>query len=118
MNKTVVINVSGGIIETVDLPDGVTVVVRDYDDGETETNTDLIFTDESGDKYVEYVFEHPQFLGTVQAYLKSDANKQTQLLFVTIEASDEADANKALLDHFGEESDYVLVQVVSVVRKP
>lgn len=117
MNKVVLINVSGGIIDTVNLPEGVTVIVHDYDDGETETNPDLIFTDDTG-KYVEYVFETPQFLGTVQAYLKSDESKQTELLFLTVEAEDEKQATEIVKDHFGPDSDYILVQVVSVVRKP
>jgi hypothetical protein len=117
MNKVVLIKVNGGIVETVDLPEGVTVIVHDYDDGETETNADLVFTDDEG-KYVEYVFERPQFLGTVQAYHKTDESKQTELLFLTVEADDEKEAAEIVRSHFGSESDFVLVQVVSVVRKP
>lgn len=53
--KTVTITVEGGVIQNVDLPDGVRAVVRDYDyDNEYDTN---IHEDIAGDKYVESVWE-------------------------------------------------------------
>lgn len=116
MKKVVLIEVRDGIIYNVNLPEGVTVIVHDYDDGETETNSDLIFTDDLG-KFVEYIFETPQFLGTVQAYLKSDQSRQTELLFLTVEAEDENQATEIVTDHFSLDSNYVLIQVISVVRK-
>jgi len=53
MKKTVRITVEGGVVQHVQVPKGVTVVVRDYDvDGEDEG----LEEDENGDKYVESVW--------------------------------------------------------------
>ena len=52
--QTVRITVEGGVIQDVDCPRGVRVVVRDYDvDGE-----DNVHQDENGDEYIEGVWEH------------------------------------------------------------
>lgn len=54
--KTVRITVEGGVIQYVDCPRGVRVVVRDYDvDGAEEEN---LQQDENGDDYVEGVWDH------------------------------------------------------------
>lgn len=50
-SKKVVINISGGLVQSVEKPDNIDVEVRDYDlDGFTEE--ELIKTDSEGDKYV------------------------------------------------------------------
>ncbi len=52
--KTVRITVEGGVIQFVDCPRGVRVIVKDYDvDGE-----DNVHQDEQGDAYIEGVWEH------------------------------------------------------------
>ena len=55
MQKVVVVTVEGGVVQHVECPDGVKVVVRDYD---TEgCDTDLVSVDEDGNEYVEAVWE-------------------------------------------------------------
>ena len=52
--KTVKITVQGGVVQHVEVPEGVTVIVRDYDvDG---TETDLLQQDENGDNYIEAIW--------------------------------------------------------------
>ncbi len=54
--KTVRITVEGGVIQHVDCPKGVRVIVRDYDtDGVEEEN---LRQDENGDSYLEGTWEH------------------------------------------------------------
>lgn len=54
--KTVRITVEGGVIQYVDCPRGVKVIVRDYDtDGVEEEN---LQKDENGDDYIEGIWEH------------------------------------------------------------
>lgn len=49
--KTVIITVEGGVVQHVQVPDGVTVIVRDYDvDG---VEGDLLQQDRGGDHYIE-----------------------------------------------------------------
>ena len=56
MNERVVhVTVEGGVIQDVQVPDGVKVVVRDYDiDGE---EPECLQRDEHGDAYIETIWE-------------------------------------------------------------
>lgn len=116
MNKTVIVTVTDGIVDVDELPDGVTVIVRDYDSIDVEP--ELITVDEYGDKCVEFVYEKQEYLATVQAYLKNDSSKQTMILFVPIRANDTDEAKQNTKDHFDERSDYNLMQIISIVEKP
>ena len=52
--KTVIITVEGGVVQNVEVPKGVTVIVRDYDvDG---TESDLLQQDRGGDNYIESIW--------------------------------------------------------------
>ena len=52
--KTVRITVSGGVVQHVEVPDGVTVIVRDYDvDG---VENDLLQQDTGGDDYIKSIW--------------------------------------------------------------
>lgn len=54
--KIVRVTVEGGVIQWVEVPDGVTVIVRDYDvDG---TEADQLQQDENGDEFIESLWEH------------------------------------------------------------
>jgi hypothetical protein len=52
--KTVHVTVEGGVIQYVDCPSGVQVLVRDYDVDGSEAD---LAEDESGDEYIESVWE-------------------------------------------------------------
>ena len=54
MKKTVHVTVEGGVIQHVDCPTGIQVVVRDYDVDGSESD---LAEDDSGDEYVEGVWE-------------------------------------------------------------
>ena len=53
--KTVRITVEGGVIQDIECPKGVRVVVKDYDTDGVEDN---VHYDEQGDAYIEGVWEH------------------------------------------------------------
>jgi hypothetical protein len=54
--KTVRLTVEGGVVEHVEVPEGVQVIVRDYDvDG---TEVDQLQQDENGDQFIESIWEH------------------------------------------------------------
>jgi hypothetical protein len=54
--KTVRVTVVGGLVQHVEVPEGVQVVVRDYDvDG---TEADQLQQDENGDQFIESIWEH------------------------------------------------------------
>ena len=54
MSKTVRVIVSGGVVQHVEVPAGVTVIIRDYDvDG---VESDLLQQDRGGDNYVETIW--------------------------------------------------------------
>ena len=54
MKKTVHVTVEGGVIQNVECPVGVQLVVRDYDvDGGEPDLTE----DETGDEYIESIWE-------------------------------------------------------------
>ncbi len=52
--KTVTITVEGGVVQNVEVPEGVTVIVRDYDVEGVES--DLLQQDENGDNYIEAIW--------------------------------------------------------------
>jgi hypothetical protein len=52
--KIVAITVEGGVIQSVDCPAGVQVVIRDYDIDGSEAD---LAEDDSGDEYLESVWE-------------------------------------------------------------
>jgi hypothetical protein len=52
--KTVHVTVEGGVIQYVDCPSGVQVLVRDYDIDGSEAD---LAEDETGDEYIESVWE-------------------------------------------------------------
>lgn len=54
--KIVKVTVEGGVVQWVEVPEGVTVIVRDYDvDGSEDEGLDQ---DENGDQYIESTWEH------------------------------------------------------------
>lgn len=58
--KQVILRVDGGIVDPISIPNGIEVVVRDYDMADTITN-ELIQSDDSGKEYVEIVFEETEY---------------------------------------------------------
>jgi len=58
--KQVVLRVDGGIVDTITIPQGVEVVIRDYDMVNTIDN-ELVQTDDTGKEYVEIVFEETEY---------------------------------------------------------
>ncbi len=56
MSKVVKITVRGGVIQDVDVPEGVQVVVHDFDTDGTEP--DRLSRDENGDECVVNIWEH------------------------------------------------------------
>ena len=52
--KTVHVTVEGGVIQNVDCPSGVQVVIRDYDVDGSEAD---LAEDDSGDEFIESVWE-------------------------------------------------------------
>lgn len=61
MKKSVTVTVEGGLVQHVQVPEGVVVVVHDYDvEGVDEADLE---TDGNGDKYVKGVWERPESNG-------------------------------------------------------
>ena len=54
MKRTVIVAVEGGIVQDVECPSDVDVVIHDYDVDGTEPD---LMEDESGDEYLEFVWE-------------------------------------------------------------
>jgi hypothetical protein len=54
MKRIVNVTVEGGVIQSVECPLGIQVVVRDYDVDGSEAD---LAEDENGDKYVEGIWE-------------------------------------------------------------
>ena len=55
MYRTVIINIRGGVASPVEIPDGIQVLVRDFDtDG---VNTEDLETNDDGETYIENVLE-------------------------------------------------------------
>ncbi len=55
MRKIVKVTVEGGCVQHVEVPEGVTVIVRDYD--AEGCDPDLIEQDEDGNDYIESIWE-------------------------------------------------------------
>ena len=55
MKQIVRITIEGGVIQDVECPPGITVIVRDYDVDGSETD---LKSDDNGDKYIETIWEH------------------------------------------------------------
>jgi hypothetical protein len=53
MSKTVKISIEGGVIQEVDCPAGVQLIVKDYDVDGTEPN---LAEDDTGDEFVETIW--------------------------------------------------------------
>lgn len=58
--KQVILRMDGGIVDPVTIPQGVEVVVRDYDMVNTIDN-ELVQTDDTGKEFVEIVFEETEY---------------------------------------------------------
>lgn len=56
MNE-VIVTVSKGVVNVIEMPDGARVIVRDYDIEGGVADPNKIKKDQDGDKYVEMVFE-------------------------------------------------------------
>lgn len=54
--KQIILRVDGGIVDPISIPDGIEVVVRDYDMVNTIDN-EMIHTDDEGKYFVEIVFD-------------------------------------------------------------
>ena len=54
MNRIVMIEVSGGVVQNVDVPEGIRVVVRDYDVDDDDNDLPV---DEEGDKFLDAIWE-------------------------------------------------------------
>lgn len=54
--KQIVLRVDGGIVDPISIPDGIEVVVRDYDMVNTIDN-EMVQTDDEGKDFVEIVFD-------------------------------------------------------------
>lgn len=54
--KTVEVTVEGGVVQYIDVPQGVRVIVKDYDvEGCDQSDLEQ---DENGDNYFEAIWEH------------------------------------------------------------
>ena len=58
--KQVILKVDGGIVDPITIPQGIEVVIRDYDMADKVTN-ELIQSDDSGKEYIEIVFEETEY---------------------------------------------------------
>lgn len=58
--KQVILKVDGGIIDPINIPDGIEIVIMDYDMTNSVDN-ELIQTDNTGKEYVEIVFESTEY---------------------------------------------------------
>lgn len=58
--KQVILRVDGGIVDPITIPEGIEVVIRDYDMANTIDN-ELIHTDYTGKEYIEIVFEDTEY---------------------------------------------------------
>ena len=53
--KTVQITMEGGVIQDIEVPEGVRVIVRDYDSDGVEEES--LCKDDNGDNYIETIWE-------------------------------------------------------------
>lgn len=56
--RIVRVTVEGGVVQHVEVPEGVQVIVQDYDVDRTEA--DQLTQDEHGDAYIESIWEHEE----------------------------------------------------------
>lgn len=56
MKKQIILRVDGGIVDPIQIPDGIEVIVRDYDMVNTIDN-EMVQTDNEGKDFVEIVFD-------------------------------------------------------------
>lgn len=55
MNK-VILKVEGGIVQPIDIPSGIEVIIRDYDFVPCDIPEELVQNDENDDIYIEIVY--------------------------------------------------------------
>jgi hypothetical protein len=60
MTKQIILKVDGGIVDPINIPEGIEVVIRDYDMVQT-INNELIQKDEDGNEFVEIIFEENEY---------------------------------------------------------
>ena len=60
MTKQIILKVDGGIVDPINIPEGIEVVIRDYDMVQTIDN-ELIRKDEDGNEFVEIIFEENEY---------------------------------------------------------
>jgi hypothetical protein len=60
MTKQIILKVDGGIVDPINIPEGIEVVIRDYDMVQTIEN-ELIQKDEDGNEFVEIIFEENEY---------------------------------------------------------
>lgn len=58
--KRVIVSVSGGTADPFEIPEGVEVEIRDYDNGEEAPDNDPgLKVDSMGNRYIEAIWEGP-----------------------------------------------------------
>ncbi len=60
MTKQIILKVEGGIVDPITIPEGIEVVVRDYDMVDTVSN-ELVHKDNDGKEFIEIVFEENEY---------------------------------------------------------
>jgi len=60
MTKQIILKVDGGIVDPITIPEGMEVVIRDYDMTNTIEN-ELIQKDDDGREFVEIIFEENEY---------------------------------------------------------
>jgi hypothetical protein len=60
MTKQIILKVDGGIVDPINIPEGIEVVIRDYDMVQTIDN-ELIQKDGDGNEFVEIIFEENEY---------------------------------------------------------
>jgi hypothetical protein len=59
--KHVILKVIGGIVDPVSIPNGIEVIIHDYDMGDAVKN-ELIHTDKNGEEFVEIIFDETEYV--------------------------------------------------------
>jgi hypothetical protein len=60
MTKQIILKFEGGIVDPINIPEGIEVVIRDYDMVQTIAN-ELIQKDEDGNEFIEIIFEENEY---------------------------------------------------------
>jgi len=60
MTKQIILRVDGGIVDPISIPEGIEVVVRDYDMADTVSN-ELVHKDSDGKEFIEIIFEENEY---------------------------------------------------------